>query len=408
MNSPPAALPLPEPAQPRAAATAQRRAVARLRVQGAIAAINPADWDACAGDDNPFVSHRFLACLEDSGSVSPQTGWIAQHLVAEDAAGRLVGCVPLYAKTHSYGEYVFDHAWADALHRAGGRYYPKLQAAIPFTPVPGPRLLVAPDAAPDVAPALARGLIAATRERGFSSVHVTFAEDADMAVLTQAGFLERHGYQFHWHNRGYADFDDFLATLSSRKRKAVKKERREAAASGLTFRALTGDDLTPQAWEAFYHFYLATVDRKWGMAYLTRRFFDLLGERMGDRVLLMLAEDASGTPVAGALNLIGRDAIFGRNWGCIDPRPFLHFELCYYRAIDWAIAHRIGRVEAGAQGEHKLQRGYLPSLTRSAHWLADPGFARAVDQFLQRERAMVAEAMADLTAQSPFRHEDGE
>lgn len=377
--------------------------IARLRGVDAIADIAPPVWDACAGTANPFVSHAFLLALEASGSVAARTGWVPRHLIAEDTAGRVVGAVPLYLKGHSWGEYVFDQSWADAFERAGGTYYPKLQGAVPFTPVPGPRLLVAPDAPPETRQRLAEGLIDLAGRLGVSSVHITFATEADMAALTAAGFLERHGYQFHWHNRGYAGFDDFLGDLASRKRKAIRKEREAVAASGLTLRTLVGAEIETRHWDAFYDFYLATVDKRWGAAYLTRPFFDRIAETLAEKIVLMVAEDSGGIPVAGALNLRGADTLYGRNWGAVVDVPFLHFDLCYYRAIDYAIAAGLPKVEAGAQGEHKLQRGYLPTLTRSAHWIANPGFRRAVNGFLEKERPAVAAQMAALLPLSPFR-----
>ncbi len=381
--------------------------VARVRGVDAITDIAAADWDTCAGSANPFVSHAFLAAMEDSGSVSPRTGWIPRHLIAESSDGRIVGTVPLYLKGHSWGEYVFDQGWADAFQRAGGAYYPKLQGAVPFTPVPGPRLLVAPDAPPGTRHKLAEALVETVKRLGLSSVHLTFVADADMEALLAAGFLERHGYQFHWHNRGYGSFDDFLTELASRKRKAIRKERESIAASGLTIRTLAGAAIEARHWDAFYDFYLATVDKRWGSAYLTRPFFDRIAETLTDRVVLMVAEDGRGVPVAGALNLRGADTLYGRNWGAVIDVPFLHFELCYYRALDYAIAEGLATVEAGAQGEHKLQRGYLPSQTRSAHWIANPSFRRAVENFLDQERPAVAEQMVALLPLSPFRR-DGE
>ena len=374
-----------------------------LTLHSAIAEIAPDAWDACAGAGNPFVSHAFLSALEDSGSAGPRTGWMPRHAALRDAAGGLLAVAPMYAKSHSYGEYVFDHGWANALERAGGDYYPKLQVAAPFSPVPGPRLLVRPGAGVPHA-TLAGALAQACRELGLSSVHVTFCTEPEWDALGRAGWLQRLGMQFHWENDGYASFEDFLAVLSSRKRKVLRRERRDANAAGLTFQALSGTDLRERHWDAFYRFYTSTVDRKWGSAYLTRRFFSLLGERLGDRVVLMLAENA-GKPVAGALNLVGAEALYGRNWGCTGDWPFLHFELCYYRAIDWAIAHGLKRVEAGAQGRHKIQRGYLPKPTYSAHWIAHAGLRRAVADFLAEERREIAAEMDALAADSPFRQE---
>lgn len=376
-----------------------------LTLHSAIAEIAPDAWDACAGEGNPFVSHAFLSALEDSGSAGPRTGWLPRHAALRDAAGGLLAVAPMYAKSHSYGEYVFDHGWANALERAGGDYYPKLQVAVPFSPVPGPRLLVRPGAGVPHA-TLAGALAQACRELGLSSVHVTFCTEPEWQALGQGGWLQRLGMQFHWENEGYAGFEDFLGALASRKRKVLRRERRDANAAGLTFQALSGTDLRERHWDAFYRFYTSTVDRKWGSAYLTRRFFSLLGERLGDRVVLMLAENA-GKPVAGALNLAGAEALYGRNWGCTGDWPFLHFELCYYRAIDWAIAHGLKRVEAGAQGRHKIQRGYLPKPTYSAHWIAHAGLRRAVADFLVEERREIAAEMDALAADSPFR-QDGD
>lgn len=377
--------------------------VARVRTVEAIADVSAAAWDACAGVANPFVSHAFLAAMEESGSVSMRTGWVPRHLVAESSDGQIVGLVPLYLKGHSWGEYVFDQGWGDAFQRAGGSYYPKLQGAVPFTPVPGPRLLVAPDAPPETRQKLAEALVELCTRLGLSSVHVTFAEDADMEALIAAGFLERHGYQFHWQNQGYGHFDDFLGELASRKRKAIRKERESVAASGLVIRTLVGPEIDGRHWDAFYDFYLATVDKRWGSAYLTRPFFYKLAESLAERVVLIVAEDGRGTPVAGALNLRGADTLYGRNWGAIVDVPFLHFELCYYRALDYAIAEGLPKVEAGAQGEHKLQRGYLPTRTRSAHWIANPSFRRAVANFLEQERPAIANQMVALLPLSPFR-----
>lgn len=357
-------------------------------------------WDACAGPDNPFMRHGFLKAMEDSGSVGRKAGWLPQHLVAR-RDDEIVGVAPLYLKTNSYGEYVFDHGWADAYERAGGRYYPKLQVAAPFSPVPGPRLL---SQDPLVRQALARALAQTGEQIGVSSVHVTFATQENVEDLEAAGFLIRQGYQFHWENRGYADFDSFLADLASRKRKAIRKERAQALAAGLTIRALTGEELTPEIWDFFFRCYRSTTDRKWGSPYLTRSFFDCLGAAMADSIVLMVAYQ-DGAPVAGALNLKGTDTLYGRNWGALGHFPFLHFELCYYQAIDYAIAHGLSRVEAGAQGEHKLQRGYLPSATWSAHWIADPGFRKAVADFVNRERAHVDAMMTGLSEYAPFRHD---
>ncbi len=384
---------------------AKRPTELTLTLHKAIAEIAVADWDACAGDDNPFVSHAFLSTVEESGSAGPRTGWLPQHAVLRDAAGQVVACAPMYAKSHSYGEYVFDHGWANALERAGGRYYPKLQVASPFSPVPGPRLLIRPGSGVPMA-TMADALVQAAKGLDVSGVHVTFCTEPEWEALGEAGWLQRQGMQFHWYNRGYATFDDFLGALASRKRKTLKRERRDANAAGLEFVALRGGDITAAHWAAFHGFYTSTVDRKWGSAYLTERFFPLLGERLGDAVVLMLALRA-GRPVAGALNLMGREALFGRNWGASEDVPFLHFELCYYRAIDFAIEHGLARVEAGAQGEHKIQRGYVPSPTFSAHWLAHTGLRRAVADFLVEERRERLETMAHLATFAPYR-QDGE
>ena len=375
-----------------------------LSLHPAIAEIGAVDWDACAGPDNPFVSHAFLSALEDSGSANARTGWLPQHAVLRNVDGVVVAVAPIYAKSHSYGEYVFDHGWANALERVGVSYYPKLQVAVPFSPVPGPRLLRRPGTGVPVA-AMANAFETACQSLGLSSVHITFCSEDEWTGLGEAGWLQRIGMQFHWENAGYSSFDDFLGALSSRKRKVLRRERRDANAAGLTFHALSGAEITESHWDAFYRFYQSTVDRKWGSAYLTRRFFSLLGERLGDRVVLMYAENA-GKPVAGALNLAGSEALYGRNWGCRGYWPFLHFELCYYRAIDWAIEHGLKRVEAGAQGRHKIQRGYLPQATFSAHWIAHAGLRRAVGNFLAEERAGIRREMSALAEESPFRKDD--
>ena len=366
--------------------------------------IDAADWDRCAGSDNPFVSHAFLSAVEDSGSTGKRTGWLSHHPGLRDASGALVACAPMYAKGHSYGEYVFDHGWAHAFEQAGGRYYPKLLVGVPFSPVPGPRLLVDPARGASAA-VLSGALRQACEELALSSVHVNFCHEAEWNALGEEGWLRRIGVQFHWHNAGYATFDDFLAALNARKRKALKRERRDAQACGLTFRTLRGHEIGRAEWRAFYRFYQSTVDRKWGSAYLTERFFPLLAERLGDRVVLMLA-DRDGAPVAGALNLMGHDTLYGRNWGTDGDWPFLHFELCYYRAIDFAIEVGLARVEAGAQGEHKIQRGYLPQPTFSAHWIEHPGLRAAVAASLEVERPAKRREMEDLMELSPFRQGD--
>lgn len=375
-----------------------------LSLHRKIADISPSDWNACAGEANPFVSHAFLAAVEDSGSAGKRTGWLPQHAVLRNETGQIVACAPMYAKSHSYGEYVFDHGWANAFERAGGRYYPKLQVASPFSPVPGPRLLTRPGSGVGTA-AMGQALAQACDELGLSGVHATFCTEAEWTELGQAGWLRRMGMQFHWDNKGYTSFDDFLGAMRSSKRKSLKRERRDANAAGLDFVALQGSDITAAHWQAFFRFYSSTVDRKWGSAYLTPEFFPLLGKYLGDKVVLMLALQ-SGVPVAGALNLMGADTLYGRNWGCLGDFPFLHFELCYYRAIDFAIEHRLARVEAGAQGEHKIQRGYLPTPTYSAHYIAHPGLRHAVDQFLEDERAQKLHEMAALAEFSPYRRGD--
>jgi uncharacterized protein len=376
-----------------------------VKVHASIAEIPAAAWDACAGEENPSVSHAFLNALEESGSTTTRTGWTPQHLTLAGPGSSTIGVVPLYAKTHSYGEYIFDYGWADAFERAGGRYYPKLLSASPFTPVPGPRLMAHAGAPPETRAHLIAAMIELAKRRRISSLHVNFPESTDLEALTEAGFLQRLGQQFHWTNDGFRDFDDFLAALNSRKRKAVKKERREALAPGLKIDVLTGADLKPCHWDAFYEFYLATSDRKWGSAYLNRRFFALIGERMPEKIVLIMARHGANY-VAGAFNLLGTKTIYGRNWGSYGDYKFLHFECCYYQAIEFAIAHGLKRVEAGAQGPHKLQRGYLPVPTYSAHWIPDSGFRRAVAQFLAREREMVTKKIEHLADNySPFRHD---
>ncbi|MBU2033202.1 MAG: GNAT family N-acetyltransferase [Alphaproteobacteria bacterium] len=368
------------------------------KLGGSVGAFTAADWDALNPSGNPFVSHAFLTALEDSGSVGEGTGWQPAPIVIEDGQGTLRAALPSYLKGHSQGEYVFDHAWADAFERAGGRYYPKLQIAAPFTPATGPRLLLAEAA-------LAGPLLEAAQQlcsqNGFSSAHASFIEEAQQGLFAQAGWMLRHDVQFHWNNRGYGSFDDFLGDLASRKRKDLRKERAAAQAS-VTIERLRGDDIRPEHWDAFWIFYQDTGARKWGTPYLTREAFDLFHQRMGDSLLLVLAFE-EGEPVAGALNFIGRDALYGRYWGCTRDIRFLHFELCYYQAIDAAIELGLARVEAGAQGGHKLARGYEPVTTVSAHWIADPGFAAAVADFLEREREGVAQDRMFLGERTPFR-----
>lgn len=377
-----------------------------LEAVPSVARIPAADWDACAnpagGPFNPFISHAFFSALEASGSASAKTGWGPHHLVAR-IDGTLAGIVPCYLKSHSQGEYVFDHGWADAYERAGGSYYPKLQATVPFTPATGPRLLIHQGADRDtVSAVLAKGLIALCGATKASSVHVTFAREQESACLAEQGFLQRTDQQFHWHNEGYATFEDFLATLASRHRKAIRRERRDALANGITVHQLTGDAITDDAWDAYFEFYMETGSRKWGRPYLNRKFYALVGETMRDHVLLVMAK-RDGRWIAGAINFIGSDTLFGRNWGAIEHHPFLHFEVCYYQALDYAIANGLQWVEAGAQGQHKIARGYLPQTTYSAHYIPDPGFRRAVRDYLKHEREHVAETVRELTETGPFR-----
>lgn len=369
--------------------------VARMaRSVGELAA---AEWDALTGGGNPFMRHAFLSALEDSDSVGEGSGWQPAPLVIEEG-GRLVAALPAYLKGHSQGEYVFDHAWADAWHRAGGDYYPKLQIAAPFTPATGPRVLT--ERLELVGPLLRFAeQFAAANE--LSSIHATFVEPEQVPLFEAAGWLIRHDIQFHWENRGYGSFDDFLGDLASRKRKAIRKER-EAAQAGLEIRRLSGGEIRSEHWDAFWYFYQDTGSRKWGSPYLTRESFDLFGERMGEDIVLVLAFD-DVRPIAGALNFAGKDALYGRYWGCSEDRRFLHFELCYYQAIDAAIERGLQRVEAGAQGQHKLARGYSPVQTTSAHWIADPGFRNAIADFLEREREGVAVDAEWLSERTPFR-----
>lgn len=367
-------------------------------VQPGVSGLSAQDWDALTDGGNPFVSHAFLSAMEDSRSVGEKTGWTPAPITISDPQGSLVAAMPAYIKAHSQGEYVFDHSWADAWHRAGGEYYPKLQIAVPFTPATGPRLLTPH---PELMAPLIRTAEQLCRDAGLSSAHATFIEPDQVAAFEQAGWLIRHDIQFHWANAGYADFADFLGALSSDKRKNLRKERR-AAQEGVVIRALTGDAIRPEHWDAFWRFYQDTGSRKWGRPYLTRTAFDLLGERMADRILLVMAF-VDDHPVAGALNFIGRDCLYGRYWGAIVDKPFLHFELCYYQAIDAAIALGLPRVEAGAQGGHKLARGYAPVRTTSAHYIAHPGFREAVADFLRREREGIAADQNFLETRTPFR-----
>ena len=380
---------------------------AEIRTVTDIHEIGEADWDKCAGTANPFVSFAFLSAMEDSGSANADTGWQPFHLVVTDDDDTVAGIVPLYVKSHSYGEYVFDWSWAEAYERAGGRYYPKLQAAVPFSPVPGPRLLIRSDhPAPERVRTLLIGALCALPERlGIASLHVTFCSGDESRAMEDAGFLPRTGIQYHWYNRGYDSFDDFLGALNSRKRKNLRKERKQVRDAGYSFDVLSGDDLKAAHWDRFYAFYHDTSDRKWGQAYLTREFFDLLHERIRDRTVLVAAF-RDGNMVAGALNLIGTETLYGRNWGTIDRTPLLHFETCYYQAIDIAIERGLKTVEAGAQGEHKIQRGYEPVLTHSAHLIADAGLRTAVARFLDQERHHIAQDREFIVAQhSPFKQE---
>ena len=368
------------------------------KIRPSVGSIEQSQWDALAGAGNPFISHAFLTALEDSGSVGPGTGWQSAPLVIESEDGQLLAALPGYLKGHSQGEYVFDHGWADAWHRAGGEYYPKYQICAPFTPATGPRLLLSD---PLFAAPLLRAAEQLVAPNEWSSAHATFVEPAQHQAFETAGWLRRNDIQFHWENRDYKCFDDFLAQLSSRRRKVLRKER-EAANDGVEIRALSGPEIKPEHWDAFWIFYQDTGARKWGTPYLTREAFTLLGERMGDKLLLMLAF-ADGHPIAGALNMIGGEALYGRYWGCTADKPFLHFELCYYRAIDAAIARGLKRVEAGAQGGHKLARGYEPVATTSFHYLADSGFRKAVADFVERERRGVALDQLNLGQLTPFK-----
>jgi predicted N-acyltransferase len=365
-----------------------------------------ADWDRCANPrplpHDPFVSHAFLKALEDAETVTRRTGWVPQHLLLEQG-GRLTGAMPLYVKGHSKGEYIFDYGWAEAYERAGGSYYPKLQCAVPFTPVPGRRLLVEPgEGAADRERILLAGAIEVAKRGGMSSLHVTFCSEGEWTRAGEAGFLQRTDKQFHWHNDGYGTFDDFLASLASRKRKAIKKERMGALEGGIVIERVTGAAITEAHWDAFFKFYMDTGGRKWGRPYLNRKFFSLLGAAMADRCLLVMAR-RGGRYVAGALNLIGGDCLYGRYWGTTEHLPFLHFEVCYYQAIEFAIEHRLPRVEAGAQGEHKLARGYMPTPTYSVHWIADPGFRKAVARYLDDERRYMAEQREALAEYGPYK-----
>jgi predicted N-acyltransferase len=385
-----------------------------VRIAREISKVDAGQWDACANPPksadeasggerfNPFISHAFLLALEQSGSVGGRSGWAPMHVLVESKDGRLLAAAPTYAKSHSQGEYVFDHGWAQAYAQAGGRYYPKLQVAVPFTPATGRRLLVAPGAPPQTRATLIAGLRGLCKAINASSIHVTFADAQDCSALEEAGFSLRTGEQFHFANPGYGDFHSFLADLSSRKRKNIKRERKDALADGVSIEWVTGTGLKPEHWDAFFAFYMDTGSRKWGNPYLTRKFFDLVGASMADRILLVMAK-REGRYIAGAINFIGDDALYGRNWGAIEERPFLHFEVCYYQAIDYAIQHGLKRVEAGAQGEHKLARGYRPVPTFSLHEFADKRLGDAVAEYLVREREAVEETIALYEEHAPFR-----
>jgi len=382
-----------------------------IDVLGDLTQIEAAEWDACACPEDgrardPFTTHRFLSAIERSGSVGPGSGWQARHLVAR-ADGRAIAVMPLYAKGHSQGEYIFDHNWAHAYEQAGGSYYPKLQCAVPFTPATGRRFLTRPGYEATGHSVLLQGLVQFASENELSSAHVTFCTEQEYEAGGAAGLLQRTGQQFHWFNRDYPDFEAFLTDLSSRKRKTIRKERRTAQQFGGTIHLLTGDQIEPQHWDAFWEFYQDTGARKWGTPYLTRAFFEEAQAHLRDDILLIMCQ-RDGRWVAGAMNMIGADTLYGRYWGCVEDHPCLHFEVCYYQAIDWALAHGLARVEAGAQGEHKLARGYLPTPTYSLHWIADPGFRRAVEQYLEGERAAVDEEIEILTSYGPFRKVQGE
>ena len=407
----------------------------RISVAETIAAVDADQWDACANPQtgaagtkgqadagngqeaagssatsgaeqqgyNPFISHAFLAALEQSNSVGPRTGWQPRHVLARTADGALIAAAPCYLKSHSRGEYVFDHGWAEAYASAGGSYYPKLQVAVPFTPATGRRLLVRQtNDSQAIARAIGSGLVEICKICGASGVHVTFAPETEFQLLGELGYLQRTDQQFHWENRAFANFEEFLSALTARKRKTIRRERHDALANGISVHWLTGSDLTEEIWDAFFQFYMETGSRKWGRPYLTRPFYSLVGHTMRERIVLIMAKRA-GRWIAGAINFLGSHSLFGRHWGAIEQHPFLHFELCYYQAIDYAIAHQLSRVEAGAQGEHKIARGYLPTTTYSAHYIADPALRRAIADYLARERAYVTAAGAELATFTPFR-----
>ena len=376
-----------------------------VKVISSLHEVSQTHWDACAGSENPFVSHTFLKILEDSGTVSCETGWLPQHIVIEDNKG-LVGCVPCYLKNHSHGEYVFDWGWAEAYERAGGQYYPKLQVSVPFSPVTGPRLLVrSGEDIQQTRHKLTAGLLELAKQHGVSSLHITFPTEGEWNDLSEMGLIKRQGQQFHWRNMGYGTFNDFLDTLNSRKRKMIRKER-TAANAEVKIETLTGAALKSQHMKSFYQFYLNTVDRKWAHAYLNSEFFQLLCERMADRVVLVLAS-YSGDYVAGPLNLRSSNTLWGRNWGCNERFRMLYFEACFYRGIEFAIENGLSTVEAGAQGPHKISRGYLPTPTYSSHWIRDTGFRHAVANFIEQERHGVENEMDSLGTLSPFKNKTG-
>ncbi|WP_321390817.1 GNAT family N-acetyltransferase [Emcibacter sp.] len=381
--------------------------MAKVRIIDSLSEIDAKSWNACAlqaaSGHNPFVSHEFLYALEASGCATAETGWLGQHLLLEDDKERVIGILPLYLKSHSYGEYVFDHSWANAFEQAGGNYYPKLQSSVPFSPVTSPRLMVHPDADTGAAGrTLTEAAIRRCEDLGLSSLHVTFAPEDDWQLMADCGMLQRQDQQFHWLNDGYRSFDDFLAALSSRKRKNIRKERREAVANDIVIERLTGRDITEDHWDHYFGFYMDTANRKWGRPYLNRKFFSRLGESLSDRILLVMCK-RDGRYIAGALNLMGDDTLYGRYWGALEDHRFLHFEVCYYQAIDFAIERKISRVEAGAQGEHKLARGYVPSKTYSAHWISNESFRDAVARFLRQERRQVEGDMDYLENLTPFK-----
>lgn len=377
-----------------------------IRVLGGIKEINPNDWNACAGTDDPFVRHSFLAALEESNSVCADSGWMPHHLVLEGENSNALAVAPLYMKSHSYGEYVFDSGWADAFYRAGGEYYPKLQVAVPFTPVTGRRLLVRQDLMlkeqSTLQKALLSGMVQLAKRLKISSFHITFPSKQEWQLCGELGLLQRTDRQFHWMNNGFKSFDDFLSALSSRKRKGIRKERNTISEKNIVIRTLNGDQIEEHHWDAFYSFYKNTSDRKWGQAYLNREFFSLIGESMRHEVLLIIAE-FEGRFVGGALNMIGSDTLYGRYWGCLEDFKFLHFEVCYYQAMDFAIKSGLKKVEAGAQGNHKLQRGYLPTATYSAHWIANQDFRKAVERYLVQETGAIIDEINYLGDHSPFK-----